>query len=62
MNTKNGKIRAAPISQSMYNEIHAISNNATDRRFFSNCRTAFRKAADRSGIEFPKGQKIPDFN
>lgn len=34
-----------------------ISNNKTDRRFFSNCRTAFRKAADRSGIEFPKGQK-----
>ena len=57
VNTKNGRIRAVPISQSLYNEIHAISNNKTDRRFFSNCRTAFRKAADRSGIEFPKGQK-----
>lgn len=26
-------------------------------RFFSNCRTAFRKNADRSATEFPKGQK-----
>ena len=41
----------------MHNEIHAISNNAAGRRFFGDCRTAFRKAADRSGIEFPKGQK-----
>jgi integrase len=57
VNTKNGRVRAVLINQAMYNEIHAISNNKTDRRFFSHCRIAFRKAADRSGIEFPKGQK-----
>ena len=60
MNAKNGRVRAVPISQSLHTKIKVISNNAKDRRCFSNCRIAFRKAADRSGIEFPKGQKTPD--
>jgi len=37
-------------------EIKAVSKVHTEKRLFDNCRTAFRKAAERSKIQFPEGQ------
>ena len=54
--TKNGRGRTVPISESLMMEIKAVSKAHTEKRLFDNCRTAFRKAAERSKIQFPEGQ------
>ncbi|WP_276669246.1 phage integrase [Thalassolituus oleivorans] len=54
--TKNGRSRSVPISESLHAEIKAVSNPATQRKLFNPCRTAFRCAAERSKIQFPEGQ------
>lgn len=54
--TKNGRSRSVPISQALYAEVKATVNPVTHRNLFNTCRTAFRKAAERSRIQFPEGQ------
>jgi len=54
--TKNGRGRTVPISQSLAAEIRVVAKPVTEKRLFDNCRTAFRKAAVRSRIQFPEGQ------
>ncbi len=49
--TKGKKNRTIPISKSLYNELPKKRG-----RLFSNCRKAFERAVDRSGIELPDGQ------
>lgn len=54
--TKNGRSRSVPISDALYREILSIANPPTYRNLFDSCRSAFRKAAERSKIQFPEGQ------
>ena len=54
--TKNGRSRSVPISDALYREVLALAKPVTSRNLFNPCRSAFRKAAERSKIQFPEGQ------
>lgn len=54
--TKNGRSRTVPISKSLYLEVISLANPPTKQSLFNSCRSAFRKAAERSRIQFPEGQ------
>lgn len=54
--TKNGRSRSVPISDALYREVLALARPVTSRNLFNSCRSAFRKAAERSKIQFPEGQ------
>ena len=52
-NTKNGKNRAIPIDEELYNLLRGRSRKG---RLFEYCYGAFRHAIQRSGIDLPHGQ------
>lgn len=56
LNTKNGRSRSVPISNSLYLEALSVGNKGGARGLFNTCRSAFRVAVDRSKIQLPEGQ------
>lgn len=54
--TKNGKNRTVPISKELMIEIKQVSKSSCSRRLFDDCRSAFKYAIKKSGIELPTGQ------
>lgn len=53
--TKNGRVRVVPIKPELSTVLQQVAY-PTGSRLFSNCKGAFRKAVERSGIELPDGQ------
>jgi site-specific recombinase XerD len=56
VDTKNGKNRSVPISSNLFNEIKSVSNGPASRKLFNSCRSAFKYAVKKSGIELIEGQ------
>jgi len=55
VDTKNGSNRTVPISKELVEEILEVSH-PTSNDLFSSCRSAFRAAVKRSGLQLPEGQ------
>lgn len=55
-NTKNGKTRFVPVTQSFMSEFLAHVSPGKDGSLFSSSRSAFRSAVSRAGIELPPQQ------
>lgn len=56
VDTKNGKNRSVPISAELFDEIKAVSNGPSKRMLFNTCRSAFKYAVKKSGLELLEGQ------
>lgn len=54
--TKNGRSRTVPIDQELSEFLIERSFPGKRGRYFDNCRSAFRAAVQRSGIDLPSGQ------
>ncbi len=54
--TKNRKIRAVPVLDWLIDRIKEVSFPGPMSQLFASCKSAFRSAIDRSGIETPRGQ------
>lgn len=53
-NTKSKKTRSIPVSKTLFKRIH---HHFEQHGLFTNCLMSFSRAAERSGIDFPQGQK-----
>ncbi|MBB6521319.1 phage integrase [Pseudoteredinibacter isoporae] len=56
VDTKNGKVRAVPVPEWLIEKIRNVSFPSPYPNLFSSCKSAFRSALDRTGIELPAGQ------
>lgn len=56
VDTKNGRNRSVPITRALFDEIRRVGNGPSKRMLFSTCRSAFKYAVKRSGLELLEGQ------
>lgn len=54
--TKNGKVRAVPVPEWFIDKIRSVSFPSPYPNLFSSCKSAFRSALKRTGIQLPSGQ------
>lgn len=56
VNTKNGRIRVVPIRPALSEWLLSVAHPSPSRSLFADCRSAFRRAVERAGLDLPKGQ------
>ncbi len=56
VNTKNGKNRFVPVDPVFLAELRMATRPDKDKKLFKSCRSAFRYAVTRAGLEFPEQQ------
>lgn len=56
LNTKNGKNRFVPVDPAFMNELRLAIKPSGDKSLFSSCRSAFRSAVSRAGLELAEQQ------
>ena len=56
LNTKNGKNRFVPVDPTFMNELRLSTNPSGDKSLFKSCRSAFRSAVSRAGLDLVEQQ------